>query len=297
MSLRFFFTGLWAATQFVAWRVAYHPSLGPNLHGVYPPWDILVWWRQGGYDAFPDLFLAGGSAGTGITAVMLIFSLLNRQLLQTQVELWKRYTVQHVGRAEKTLKKLDFLKMKVCSSEAGKIRKQERVIIFVLRETFIFWPFAPTRSGKGVCLVLPTLLTWMESCVVTDIKGELWALTAGWRQKYAKQRTLRFDPASPYGSIKWNPLDEVRLGTEFETGDVQNLAGTLVDPTGKGLEDTGSSAHFNKLARSLLVGIIIHALYKREKTGEIASLDEIDIILQGKVQDDSYWEGLKNTNI
>lgn len=155
---------------------------------------------------------------------------------------------------------------------------------------------APTRSGKGVCLVLPTLLTWMESCVVTDIKGELWALTAGWRQKYAKQRTLRFDPASPYGSIKWNPLDEVRLGTEFETGDVQNLAGTLVDPTGKGLEDTGSSAHFNKLARSLLVGIIIHALYKREKTGEIASLDEIDIILQGKVQDDSYWEELKNTN-
>ena len=88
-------------------------------------------------------------------------------------------------------------------------------------------------------------------------------------------------------------MDEVRLGTEFETGDVQNLAGTLVDPTGKGLEDTGSSAHFNKLARSLLVGIITHVLYKREKTGEIASLDEIDIILQEKVQDDSYWEELK----
>ena len=32
-----FFKGLWVATQFVAWRVAYHPSLGPNLHGVYPP--------------------------------------------------------------------------------------------------------------------------------------------------------------------------------------------------------------------------------------------------------------------
>ena len=73
-----FFMGLWAATQFVAWRVAYHPSLGPNLHGVYPPWDILVWWRQGGYDAFPDLFLAGGSAGTGITAVMLIFFIIKQ---------------------------------------------------------------------------------------------------------------------------------------------------------------------------------------------------------------------------
>ena len=147
MSLRFFFTGLWAATQFVAWRVAYHPSLGPNLHGVYPPWDILVWWRQGGYDAFPDLFLAGGSAGTGITAVMLIFFII-KQTVATN-------TVQHVGRAEKTLKKLDFLKMKVCSSEAGKIRKQERVIIFVLRETFIFWPLLPRAQEKGFALFYP----------------------------------------------------------------------------------------------------------------------------------------------
>jgi type IV secretory pathway TraG/TraD family ATPase VirD4 len=150
-----FFMGLWAATQFVAWRVAYHPSVGPNLHGVYPPWDILVWWRQGGYDAFPDLFWAGGSAGTGITAVMLIFFHYYIQLLQTQVELWKRYTVQHVGRAENTLKKLDFLKMKVCSSEAGKIRKQERVIIFVLRETFIFWPLLPRAQEKGFALFYP----------------------------------------------------------------------------------------------------------------------------------------------
>lgn len=42
--------------------------------------------------------------------------------------------------------------------------------------------FAPSRSGKGVGLVLPTLLSWPASCVVNDIKGENWALTAGWRQ-------------------------------------------------------------------------------------------------------------------
>ena len=63
-----FFTGLWGATQFVAWKTAYHPSLGFNLHGVYPPWDILVWWRQGGYESLPDIFLGGGSAGMGITS-------------------------------------------------------------------------------------------------------------------------------------------------------------------------------------------------------------------------------------
>ena len=32
--------------------------------------------------------------------------------------------------------------------------------------------FAPTRSGKGVSLIVPTLLTLAESCFVLDIKGE-----------------------------------------------------------------------------------------------------------------------------
>ena len=275
-----FFTGLWAATQFVAWRVAYHPSLGPNLHGVYPPWDILVWWRQGGDDAFPDLFLAGGSAGTGITAVMLIFFIIKQTVATNTSRAVETIHGSARWAGRKDIEEAGFLKDEGVFIGGWKDPETGTCHYLRFKGNLHILALAPTRSGKGVCLVLPTLLTWMESCVVTDIKGELWALTAGWRQKYAKQRTLRFDPASPYGSIKWNPLDEVRLGTEFETGDVQNLAGTLVDPTGKGLEDTGSSAHFNKLARSLLVGIIIHALYKREKTGEIASLDEIDIILQ-----------------
>ena len=42
--------------------------------------------------------------------------------------------------------------------------------------------FAPTRSGKGVGLILPTLLAWEGSSIVLDIKGENWALTAGWRK-------------------------------------------------------------------------------------------------------------------
>ena len=37
------------------------------------------------------------------------------------------------------------------------------------------------RSGKGVGLVVPSLLTWPGSAIVHDIKGENWKLTAGWR--------------------------------------------------------------------------------------------------------------------
>jgi len=97
-------------------------------------------------------------------------------------------------------------------------------------------------------------------------KGELWALTAGWRKKHAKNKVLRFEPTSSNGGIFWNPLDEIRLGTEFEVGDVQNLAQLIIDPDGKGLD-----SHWQKTAFALLVGVILHALYKaqvRDANGE-----------------------------
>src|SRR3989441_573213 len=71
--------------------------------------------------------------------------------------------------------------------------------------------FAPSRSGKGVGLVLPTLLSWPGSCVVNDIKGENWALTAGWRKRELGSACLKFDPTAGDGSAaRYNPLLEVR---------------------------------------------------------------------------------------
>ena len=88
--------------------------------------------------------------------------------------------------------------------------------------------FAPTRSGKGVGLVVPTLLTWPGSAIVHDIKGENWSLTAGWRARFG--RVLLFDPTNT-ASAAYNPLLEVRRG-EWEVRDVQNIADVLVDPEG-----------------------------------------------------------------
>ncbi len=117
---------------------------------------------------------------------------------------------------------------------------------------------APTRSGKGVGLVIPTLLAWKSSVVVTDLKGELDALTSGQRAKSLGNLVLRFEPASAQGSCRWNPLDEIRMGTEYETADVQNIATLIVDPDGKGLQ-----THWQKTSQALLVGVILHALYRR----------------------------------
>jgi type IV secretion system protein VirD4 len=88
--------------------------------------------------------------------------------------------------------------------------------------------FAPTRSGKGVGLVVPSLLTWPGSAIVHDIKGENWQLTAGFRARHG--RVLLFDPTNPKSSA-YNPLLEVRRG-EWEVRDVQNIADILVDPEG-----------------------------------------------------------------
>ncbi|KPY39816.1 hypothetical protein ALO48_200066 [Pseudomonas syringae pv. rhaphiolepidis] len=116
--------------------------------------------------------------------------------------------------------------------------------------------FAPTRSGKGVGLVVPTLLSWPASAVIHDIKGENWQITAGWRSCFS--HCLLFNPTDAK-SAAYNPLLEVRRGAH-EVRDVQNIADILVDPEGA-LEKRN---HWEKTSHALLVGAILHVLYAGE---------------------------------
>nr|CAM74313.1 Conjugal transfer protein [Magnetospirillum gryphiswaldense MSR-1] len=134
--------------------------------------------------------------------------------------------------------------------------------------------FAPTRSGKGVGLVLPTLLSWPSSVLVLDIKGENWRLTSGWRASQG-QRILKFDPTAEEGSCHYNPLAEVRIGTGHEVADAQNIATMIIDPDGKGLAD-----FWQKSGYAWLTGAILYTLYKiRRDENRIASLPDIDAVL------------------
>ncbi len=75
-------------------------------------------------------------------------------------------------------------------------------------------------------------------------------------------KQFTFTPASP--TSIWNALDEIRLGTEHETGDAQTLANLLVDDP----DD-----------RSLLGDLILHALRKRKLDGTPVDLRTVDRIM------------------
>ena len=76
--------------------------------------------------------------------------------------------------------------------------------------------FAPTRTGKGVALVIPTLLAWSESAIIYDIKGENWQKTAGFRTQ-AGHLCLKFSPVEQRTtaptSTRWKKCALVHHGT------------------------------------------------------------------------------------
>jgi len=116
---------------------------------------------------------------------------------------------------------------------------------------------APTRSGKGICLVVPTLLTWQHSAIIYDIKRELWHLTAKYRKTI--NTCFLFDPASSESNC-FNPLTEVRINTEKQVADAQNIAEMLVDGQGKGMDN-----HWDKTSYELLTGTILYLLHSNKQ--------------------------------
>lgn len=114
---------------------------------------------------------------------------------------------------------------------------------------------APTRSGKGAGVVIPTLLAWRESALIYDLKEENWRLTAAKRAEFS--HAIYFNPNSKH-SAHFNPLLEVRKGL-LEVRDVQNIADMIVDPEGNGYSD-----HWIKTGHSLLVAAVLHLLYAGE---------------------------------
>jgi type IV secretion system protein VirD4 len=280
--------GLQCATQFFAHEFQYQSALGAHFQHLYAPWSILHWASQW-HGVYPEAILRAGSVGilpTGVGLMALVFakmvlanSLRRNPYLHGSARWANLRDIQVSGLLPRRRTLWEVMTGKAATPMAGVyvgawLDKRGRQHYLRHNGPEHVLCYAPTRSGKGVGLVVPTLLSWGESAVITDLKGELWALTAGWRKQHAKNRVLRFEPATESGSVCWNPLDEIRIGTENEVGDVQNLATLIVDPDGKGLE-----SHWQKTSQALLVGVILHTLYKAQNEGTPATLPAVDAML------------------
>ena len=111
---------------------------------------------------------------------------------------------------------------------------------------------APTRSGKGVGVVIPNLLNWPDSVVVLDIKGENHDITAGYRAACG-QPVYAFSPFDDEArSHRWNPLSSVRTSALHRIGDLLAI-GQVFFPADAG--STSSEAFFNDQARNLFLGL------------------------------------------
>jgi type IV secretion system protein VirD4 len=130
--------------------------------------------------------------------------------------------------------------------------------------------FAPTRSGKGVGLVIPSLLAWDESAVIYDIKGENWAKTAGFRNKRG-HICFKFSPVEETSSSRFNPLSEVRLFSARDVSDAQNIANMIVR-TG---EDSPQERYWQDAAASITAGMILHVCYEAALEGRVACLADL----------------------
>ena len=111
---------------------------------------------------------------------------------------------------------------------------------------------APTRSGKGVGVVIPNLLNWPDSVVVLDIKGENYDITAGYRAAHG-QAVYAFSPFDEDArSHRWNPLTAVRSSPLHRVGDLLTIGQVFFPNDGGG---TSSEAFFNDQARNLFLGL------------------------------------------
>ena len=269
-----------AGTQYFAWDVGHNKLPGELFtfmgFKVYDPLQVFDWmdeWqaKRRNMDAFTDsLMIMGGCAFIGVSLIGA--AVRRRNAKQDAANLYG--SAQYAELSE--IREAGLLPQKGEKGRGvyvgGWINPKDGRQYYLRhngKEHVI--ALAPTRSGKGVGLVIPTLLSWEHSVVVLDIKGENWALTSGWRHENG-HKVLRWDPTDAIEgrSARYNPLAEIRIGTVYETGDVMNVATLLVDPDGKGVE-----GHWEQTARSLLIGAITHVVYKARNEGRTGNLAEV----------------------
>ena len=118
---------------------------------------------------------------------------------------------------------------------------------------------APTRSGKGVGIVIPNCLNYRDSMIVLDPKLENFKITSGYRHQVLRQEVFLFNPsARNYRSHCWNPLSYISRDPYRMIGDALNIANILYSAPEGG--DQGNAKFFAEMAQKLFLGLVLYMI-------------------------------------
>ncbi|MBB2932013.1 type IV secretory system conjugative DNA transfer family protein [Paraburkholderia silvatlantica] len=144
---------------------------------------------------------------------------------------------------------------------------------------------APARSGKGVGIVIPNLLSFPDSVVVLDVKQENYAITAGFRRAHGQEVYL-FNPFAEDGRThRYNPLSAISDGL-FRVGDILAIGYALYPPG-------GHDDFWKDQARNLFLAIVLLLCEWRDarRAGKGASIPNYPVTI-GEVLRQSSGNGM-----
>ncbi|RAX56589.1 conjugal transfer protein TraG [Helicobacter monodelphidis] len=251
-----------SATQFLAWYFQYSPTLGePLLNGLYFPFNWIEWSSL--YYSFHSNFFNFYFLGLFVSAILLIsFGVLIKMSIQRRLK-----SIETLHGSAHWATKREIEEMGLLGNENGVFVggwKENNTLHYLKHngaEHLIC--IAPTRSGKGIGIIIPTLLNWNESLLCIDIKGENYALSAGFRKKYFNNRVMFFNPTDTTDKgVKFNPLEEIRIDSDYEVSDSQNIAKILLY---RGISDNGKDMYFKDEGFTFLTAIFLYALKNARK--------------------------------
>jgi len=236
--------GLQAASQYVGWAFRWPEVFGTALRvsadlAIYPPWSVLTWRASYGAEEPRTFAAANIFLLAGVLAGLLVGQAFSSEL--NKVRRVRGWGGREEARRAGLLDRVGC----VIGDLDGRL-----VTTTDMRPTLVT---GGTRSGKGRGHVVPSLLSWTESVLVHDPKGELWRTTAGWRSRFS--HALRFNPRD-LRSARFNPLAEIRPGPH-ELAEVQRLVAILSDPGG----NRDDEAIWDRAGSEILEAVILHVLY------------------------------------
>lgn len=303
--------GLTAGTQYVAWRFAFHPNLGAPL--VVVPTHAAGWLRATGVLAAGTALVcvllpwlrplsvtlaivaacaalasvgpiyapyrifgwyaananAAGAAPVFRVAWVVVVTVTAAAAVAVTT-MWRRqrrsppsdsHGSAHWGDGEALRRPSGLL-----------LGRQGRRLLRVVGEGHVL-TVAPTRSGKGVSAVIPNLLDYPGSVLVTDPKGENYAVTARWRRGLGAP-VYAFDPFGvAEAGANYNPLDLIDAASAEAVDDARLIADMLVLPGAR----EGEQAFWNEEARGVLTGLILHVA--ANAPAELRTLTQVRALL------------------